>query len=215
MKFKVYKISLIIPLIFIAIGLFIGYCIFNKKDSLPNQWTITDNSNSSSIKFTNTKSLIKEIKSVKKIVPLEIELSDEILINDSWGNLEVFQKIKKINFYANCSYYVDLSELSSDSININDNSIELSIPKPKILSIDILTNKTIYNEPDLGLLRFGDIKLSTEDYGLIYKNVIDVFSEKMLSEDLYSKALEESELSIKKILYELIGSNKHITIHFL
>lgn len=214
MKLIKYKISLIIPLIFIVIGLFLGYSIFKNDDSLPNQWTITDNSNINKPKFATTESLVNEIRAVNKIVPLELELSDEIVINDSWGDLDILKKIKKINFYANCSYYIDLSTLSSESIKNTSNSIELHVSKPEVLSINILSDKTVYNEPELGLLRFGDISLSSEEYGLIYNDVVKVFTNKMLSEELYSKALTESETSLKKLVSDLVGNEKTVKIVF-
>ena len=214
MKIKKIRISLFLPFLFILIGLFIGFSLFNKNNELPNQWKITDNSNINNPKFISQESLVNEIKSVNKIVPLELELSDEVIINDSWGDIKIFEKIKRITFYANCSYYIDLSNLSNDSINTLDDKIQIFIPKPKILSINILSEKTTYTEPELGLLRFGDIKLSSEEYGVIYNDVLKIFSEKMLSQELYDKAMSESEIAIKKLITDITGSNKEIEINF-
>lgn len=214
MKIKNFKFSMTLPLVFILIGVFLGYSIFNKDKSLPNKWTLTDNTNINNPKYSSTESLVNEIRSVNKIIPLEMELSEEIIINDSWGDLRIFEKVKHINFFAKCSYSIDLSSLSTECVKNTNNNISITIPKPKVESISIIPNKTLYNQTEVGLFRFGDIEISSESYGLIYNDVIDAFYSKMMSEELYNQSLDASTNTIKKIISDLIGDNITIDVIF-
>lgn len=215
MKIFKRKIPLLVPLLFIIIGLYLGYSIFEKNDKLPSQWTITDNTNINRPKYASTESLVNEIKSVNKIVPLEIELSEEIVVNDSWGSLGIFEKIKTIKFYANCSYFIDLSAIDTSDVETSSNSLNISIPKPQVLSVNILGDKTLYNEPELGLFRFGDITLTSEEYGVIYNDISKVFNDKMMSDELYEQALTSSKTAIEDLLKDLLNNDAKINVNFI
>ena len=125
--------------------------------------------------------LVKEVRNVNKLIPLEIELSETLILDNTYFNLDIFKKSKKITFFANCAYCIDFSNLSSDDIELNDISKEIliKIPQPEIFSISIDESKTIYDEPELGLLRFGDLDLSSEDLKKMNEKLYDSFSTKM------------------------------------
>ena len=42
--------------------------------------------------------LINEIKNVNKLIPLEIELSETLTIDNTYFNLDIFKKSKKVTF---------------------------------------------------------------------------------------------------------------------
>lgn len=160
--------------------------------------------------------LINEIKNTNKIIPLEIELSKIITIDKSLGNLEIFEKYKRIKFFANCSYYIDLSLITDEDIKMNKNNstLDLNITKPEIFNIDILKDKTIYEETSNGLLRFGDIKLSSEEFNSIQEMVDDSFKEILQDKEIYDKALINSKKSITQLLQPIIGEDFTINISF-
>ena len=60
------------------------------------------------LKINSEESLIREIRNVNKIIPLEVELSQVITIDKSWGDFEIFQKFKRIKIFAKSSYSIDL-----------------------------------------------------------------------------------------------------------
>ncbi|CDG03084.1 DUF4230 domain-containing protein [Clostridium chauvoei] len=210
-----FKISFILPLIFIIIGIFLGYKIFTKPKTPPKQWTLTENENKN-VKFLTEESLVKEIRDVNKIIPLEIELSETIVVDKSWGDFEVFKKIKRIKFFANCSYAVDLSAIENKDITINKfkNEITLSLPKPKVFSVDIDEDKTIYEESSNGLLRFGDIKLTSEEFGVIQMEVAKTFESKMNDPEIYNKAVSNTTIVLEKVLNQIANNEMKVTINF-
>lgn len=177
---------------------------------------INNLSDSNTFKIISEESLLKEIKNVNKIIPLEVELSKIITIDKSWGNLEVFQKFKRIKFFANCSYSIDLSNLTTNDINIDSKKNELSInfPNPQIFSINIDKEKTIYEDSSNGLLRFGEIKLTSEEFNIIQNEVQKSFEETMKDDEIYEKVLSDSKVSIENLLNQITDKKMSISIYF-
>ena len=158
--------------------------------------------------------IINKIKDVNKLIPLEIELSQTLTVDNTYFNLDIFKKSKKITFFANCSYSIDFSTLSTNNIKIDNSNKEIyiTIPKIDIFSIDIDENKTIYGDTEVGLLRFGDLKLSSEEINEIYINANDMFSKKMNNQDFYTQTLKNAENSLESLLFNLTGEHYDITL---
>ena len=167
---------------------------------------------SSSILSNDT--LINEIKNVNKLIPLEVELSETLTIDNTYFNLDIFKKSKKITFFANCSYSIDFSTLSNSNFEINTvtKEVSITIPKIDIFSIDIDESKTIYSDTEVGFLRFGDLKLSSEELSSIYKNLNYLFTEKMNNPDFYEQAILNTEKSLRELLFNLTGEDYNVIL---
>ena len=204
---KFIKFICVILLIFIAI-IFVNNS--NWKHISKYQERIDD------INIFTEKNLINEIKNTNKIIPLEVELSKIITIDKSLGNLQVFEKYKRIKFFANCSYYIDLSQLKDEDIQMDEKNIKLNItiPSPEIFSINILRDKTIYEDTSNGLLRFGDIKLTSEEFDIIQDEVYKSFKETLEDKEMYDKAISNSELSLTNLINQIVGKDIEISISF-
>lgn len=208
-KFKTFKlIFLIIFIIFLSLILLYTKYPNKLKNLLPNALNIK----SSEILTEDT--LINEIKDVNKLIPLEIELSETLTVDNTYFNLDIFKKSKKITFFANCSYSIDFSTLSTNNIKIDNSNKEIyiTIPKIDIFSIDIDENKTIYGDTEVGLLRFGDLKLSSEEINEIYINANDMFSKKMNNQNFYTQTLKNAENSLESLLFNLTGEHYDINL---
>ncbi|MBU3134306.1 DUF4230 domain-containing protein [Clostridium gasigenes] len=210
-----FKLSLTLAFIFILIGVFLGYKIFLSPKTPPKQWKLTDN-DKKSVKFVSEESLINEIKSANKIIPLEIEFSESIIIDESWGNFTVFKKFKKIKFFANCSYAVDLSNISDNDIKLNSlkDEVELVLEYPKVFSVDLDEDKTIYEEVNNGFFRFGDVILTAEEHGVIEREVSKSFEKKMEDPEIYDKAVANTTLALEKLLNQITGSKLSVKVTF-
>lgn len=210
------RISLFVPFLLIILGIFIGYKIFVSPKNNPKQWTIPDVSGSG-IKYITEESLVKDIKNSNKLIPLELELSEIITIDDSWGSLGIFEKYKKISFTADCSYSIDLSDIQSSDLSLDPNSkkITIKIQKPTVYNVSINPEKTIYEEAITGLLRFGDLNISAEEYGIIEEAIIKNITLRMESSDLYQKACASSESSMKGLIKNILGDGIDVTVELL
>lgn len=160
--------------------------------------------------------MVNDIRDTNKIIPLELELSETITIDDSWGNWGVFEKYKKIIYTADCSYIVDLSTLTSSDIEMdtNNNKLQIKIPKPTIYNVNINHEKTIYEEAFTGLLRFGDLNLPSEEYGAIEREIKNSLTKKMTDSELYDKACTSSNQAIESLIKNILGNNIQLTINF-
>ena len=204
------RLKRIIKVTFITL-LFLSIIIFVFKINM-----INSSKQDEILSITEEENLIKEIRNTSKIIPLEIELSKSITIDKSWGNLEIFQKYKRIKFFANCSFFVDLSNIKEEDIIVdkNKNIIDITIPNPQIFTIDIIREKTIYEDSSNGLLRFGEIMLTSEEFEAVQKNVYKSFEETLNQKDIYEKAIYSSKISLTNLLEKIIGNDININISF-
>lgn len=167
---------------------------------------------SSSVLSNDT--LINEIKNVNKLIPLEVQLSETLTIDNTYFNLDIFKKSMRITFFANCAYAIDFSNLSNSNFEINtkNKEITITISQIDIFSIDIDESKTIYYDTEVGLLRFGDFKLSSEELNSIYKSLNSSFKEKMKNPEFYEQATLNTEKSLKELLLNLTGEDFTVKI---
>ncbi|MBS6889706.1 MULTISPECIES: DUF4230 domain-containing protein [Clostridium] len=202
------KNSLLIPCILIFLGIFIGYTIFLLPSKSKKQWTLPDASGTG-VKYLTEESIINNINETNLLIPLELELSETITVDDSWGDFSIFEKYKEITYFADCSYMIDLSKISSSDLKMNSTTrdVELNISAPTVYSVNINHNKTIYEEAVTGLLRFGDIELNAEEYGVIEREVKKRFTNKMNSKDLYDRACSSSNIALEKFLKTILGED--------
>ncbi len=166
------------------------------------------------IHVISEESLIREVRNVNKIIPLEVNLSESIVINKSFGSLEIFKKFKTITFFAKCSYSVDLSQLNTEDILL-DNELKqviLTLPQPQIYNITIDESKTKYYQPQLGLLRFGDIELSSEEYGEVRNTILLAFEKKLEDEKLNEKVIINTSIILEDLIYSLIDEDYSVVI---
>ena len=90
--------------------------------------------------------------------------------------------------------------------------MSITISQIDIFSIDIDESKNIYSDTEVGFLRFGDLKLSSEELSSIYKNLNYLFTEKMNNPDFYEKAILNTESSLKELLLNLTGEDYNVTL---
>jgi len=119
-----------------------------------------------------------------------------------------------LTFFATCSYSIDLSNLKQDDVEINKDTEEINVTLPnlEIFSINIDESKTIYSQPDLGMLRFGDIKISTEKLGYIRTKVTESFKNKMNDEGLHSEAISNTTILLENLISNLTEQSFKINI---
>jgi len=169
-----------------------------------------------SITYISEESLIKKINGVNKLITLELELSQMAIIDKSLGDLDFLKKYKRIKFFADCSYHIDLSKIGEEDITINpeEKTLSITVPKPDIYNISINEDKTIFEESQNGFLRFGEVKLSTEEFNSLQNEVLTNFEEKLKRDEIYEEALNKSKISIEELLSSLIKEEVEIKIYF-
>lgn len=213
MKFKIRKRTILAAVLSIVLLSFFSYKIakFFKSDSKP--WIVAD-ANDASKKFMTKDAVVKKIKQKQKLITTEVEMNEKVTIDNSWGDISVFKKLQNISFTGKGVYVVDLSLLKSSNISIdsNNNVITVKIPKPKVELVTIDESKTVYETPEKGLLRFGDIKLTAQEHEVMIENVKKTMSEKMNEEKYSKEALTNSQKSMEHILKSILNNNSKYTV---
>ena len=215
MKFRNKLLLKILSLILILF-IFLGYKILFSINNSPKEWKLPS-SDKTSIKFISEENLITDIKNANKLIPMELEISHTITVDDSWGDFDVFKKYKRITYTAWCSYCIDLSKLSDNDIALNysDKSVAIKIPMPTVYSININDDKTVYEETFTGLLRFGDLNLTSEEYGVIEKEIKNSIANNMKEDELYEKACYNSKNSVSNLLMQILGPDITVNVDFI
>lgn len=166
--------------------------------------------------FDLQQNIINSLKNTNKLITLEIELSQTLKIDKGFGNSDLFSKYQYVKFFADCSYYVDISNLNKDDIIIDklNNKLTLIVPKPKIYLININKNKTSFSESVNGLFRFGEINLSLDEISTLEENVYNSFKEAISKEDIYNKALSSSDLTLRNFILTITENDMEILLYF-
>ena len=148
---------------------------------------------------------------------METELEETITLNDSWGQFEIFKKLQTIHFYGRGIYSIDLSSLDTSSIKEDkiNNTLTLTVPTPFIKDIVIDENKTLYESPEMGILRVGEITLSPAEYDIIISHIKTRMKEKLSEIENMDKAKERSSLSLKSLVSTLCNvEQSKISVEF-
>ncbi|MFL0253322.1 DUF4230 domain-containing protein [Clostridium neuense] len=213
MRFNIRKRTILLALLFTILLCFFSYKLsgFFKGNSKP--WIVAD-ANDASKKFITKDTVIKKIHQKQKLITTEVEISEKTTIDNSWGNLDIFKKMQNISFTGKGVYVVDLSLLKSSNIYIdsNNNILAIKIPKPKVELVTIDESKTVYETPEKGLLRFGDIKLTAQEHEVMVENVKKAMLEKMNETEYSNKAIINSRKSMETIIKSILNSNSKYTI---
>lgn len=203
-KIKKGKIIFFSVLILALTFTYLGYKVYHTSKNQSDPWVVTDVSNNSG-KFISKETLIKDIKDKQSLITMETDLEETIILNDSWGEFEIFKKLQTIRFYGRCIYSIDLSSLNTDSIeeNKSNGSITITVPNPSIKDIILDENKTLYESPEMGILRFGDITLSPAEYDVILSHIKTRMKEKLSESENINKVKEKSTSSLKSLVSTL------------
>lgn len=196
-------------IILIYYKIFIPFNVFDKSK-------LTQPTINSSVKYLTEESIVNKIQNTEKIIPLETELSENIIIDNSWGSLGLFKKIKRIQYVGKGDYYLDLSALDKSQVTIDKFSkkITLTLEKPKLNNVYLLNDRTLYETTANGFLRFGEIKLTVEELNIIEREALSRM-EKKLSEDSYILIAEEnSKELLKKLISSLTKDEFNVDISF-
>lgn len=189
----------------VLLGFYIGYRIFVVPKNSTQTW-IVPNVQDTAKKFITKETLINEIHQKQELITMETQMSEKVTLDDSWGNLSIFKKVQNINYYGTGTYIVDLSTLNPENIQIDNNKKEVTVKVslPVIKSVNINEEKTEYQTPDNGFLRFGEIKLTTEESQMMLKNVKDKMLKKMSEQDYVAQASKASEATLINIVQTIL-----------
>jgi hypothetical protein len=220
LKFRTKALFILILICsFTTVGFLTAYRVFKIPSKAAEQWVVP-NVNTPSRKFVAKETLVSQIQQKQELIPLEIELTEKVTIDFSWGNTGAFKMLQSIYFTGKGIYAIDLSKLYVQNIVIDNakNTISLILPKPFVKIVSIDEQKTIYETPQKGLLRFGEIKMTPAEFQIMMSTAKIKMTEKLNSQELFGQALDNAEVSVTKLVKSIITNeiddNYNITVQF-
>jgi len=199
------KRTIILIVVCISFGFYIGYRLFVAPEKSKETWVVP-NLQDASKKFITEETLVSQIHQKQELITLEIDMTEKVTLDDSWGNLEIFKKVQSINYVGTGTYVIDLSTLKTENITIDnkDKKITVKSAAPTIKGVTVKEEKTEYQTPDNGLLRFGEIKLTPEENQMLLRNVKDKMLKKMAEQEFFSQATTSSKSTLIGLIQNII-----------
>lgn len=161
------------------------------------------------IKVLEEKAVVESVQELGNLEILKLNVNKNIKIKDG----KVFKKEQTIKFKSECTFKIDLTELTKDSVIINENEIKIFIAEPT-LDVSFLEDKT----------EFGEVETKWYDLG----NKIDMTMEEMediktkLKDEIYVSAMAELETAKEKtasaiegVLLNLTKENYKVNVIFI
>lgn len=155
------------------------------------------------IKKINIKeTLISDIKSSNELITMEVDLSQTLQWDISWGNAGILKKIQEVTFYGTGIYTTDLSSIEEEDIVVDEEkeSILIKINKPLIKQVTIDEKKTEIKSTENGLLRFGEVKMTIKDSERLRSTAKEKMEYKMTLEENTSLANEYTKSAVNELL---------------
>ena len=183
------------------LGFYAAYYIFVQPKVGNSPW-IVPNINDTSTKFITKDALVNEIREKQDLITMEVDMIEKVVIDNSWGDLSIFKKVQSVNYFGKGLFTVDLSQIKSENLVVQEDEkrLTIKIPEPIIKAITIDEEKTTYENPENGVFRFGEIKLTASENQTMVKSVKDKMSKKMLEFELYERASKTTEAIVKGLI---------------
>lgn len=213
------KRYIILIILGVGLGFYFSYRLSLAPKKTAQTWVVP-NIQDMSNKFITEETLINQIHEKQQLITMEVDMTEKVTIDDSWGSLSIFKKVQDINYFGTGTFVVDLSSLNNKNITIDNSShkIYVKVPAPSIKSITIQEEKTEYQTPETGLLRFGEIELSLEDNQALLKNAKEKMTKKLSEEEYIKEASKNSketlEALVKGIVETAVKDNYDVSIDF-
>ena len=204
-KTKKVLASILLALSIFGIGGFTSNFIKQQKEAKQYTNTIVVDD----IKVLEEKAVVESVQELGNLEILKLNVNKNIKIKDG----KVFKKEQTIKFKSECIFKIDLTELTKDSVIINENEIKIFIAEPT-LDVSFLEDKT----------EFGEVETKWYDLG----NKIDMTMEELediktkLKDEIYISAMEELETAKEKtasaiegVLLNLTKENYKVNVIFI
>lgn len=201
------KRTIFLMIFCISLGFFLSFRTFVLPQKSKKVWIVPDVQEISK-KFMTEETLVNEIQRKQELITLEVQMTEKVILNDSWGSLDIFKKLQSINYAGTGTYTVDLSSLKAENITIDDKlkKVTVKVAPPTIKGVSINEEKTEYQTPENGLLRFGEIKLTPEENQMILRNIKEKMLGKMSEQDFTSEAKASTEKTIRDLIQSIVLS---------
>lgn len=160
------------------------------------------------IKTSISDVVLLEAKETMKYTVLEQRCRVEQVIDDSWFEWDIFKKTKKITYEGVGYYVVDLSKISKDDVDVDNDSkiVTITVPKAQFDHVDIDIGKSGFTKTDTGLLRYGEIKLTSEQQAILMEKAEKQLEKTLKNDQGINAANASAKEGLKKLFSPIVTS---------
>lgn len=161
-----------------------------------------------SLELSITDSILGEARETSELIVLEQDICATQVWDKSWGDWDVFSKTKTITIFGTGYYVVDLSNISANSITVDEEklTVTVNIPDPTLKNVDVNLEKTEFQETDNGLFRFGEIKVTAEQSTIMLAKCEEAMEKQLSTDNMTQKAKESADKKIVGILQPVVNA---------
>ena len=138
-----------------------------------------------------------------RLIIYTAELSEVVsLANEGWGGFKWNSTYKEAKYFGLAEYTVDLSQLSEEDFIVNNELkiLTVRIPYPVLSPINILDDRTQFNDTEKGWLGPKDVELTPEEHTKIMLEVKEKMKAQLIDQNIMAKANEEAKTVVAELL---------------
>ena len=153
--------------------------------------------------------IIEQFNKESQLVVSSADASIELNLKQT-GVFDVglLNKTQKITYKGTGRFYVDMSNLSQDNIDVDEENktVTIFVPHTKLLPIEIDPNRFESEDAKKGLLAFGDLKFTPKEYNDLQTEVKTKLEKRINVKENRLKADDNAILEITKIYEPIVKS---------
>lgn len=129
-----------------------------------------------------------------------------VITDTGFMGWEVFKKVQTLNYTTSGYYTVDLGELTNDSVSVNEDTKEITIyiPHAELGPIEIDFSKFTASDIDGGLLAWGTIKFTPDEYNQIQVLMVDNVMAELTGSEYLSQADAAAVTAVKDLVEPIV-----------
>jgi len=142
--------------------------------------------------------ILKEARQEQELVVWEQDVQVDTQVSSELASLAIFRKTKVVHSYGTGVYAVDLSQITDDSITVDDSArtVTIAIPRTHLRYITKDLDKTEFEDTDHAILAFGDLKLTQEQQSVLERSIEDAMRTELTTDDEYAQADDAALLMV-------------------
>lgn len=153
--------------------------------------------------------IIEQFNKESQLVVSSADASIELYLKQN-GVFDVglLNKTQKITYKGTGRFYVDMSDLSQDNIDVDEENktVTIFVPHTKLLPIEIDPNRFESEDAKKGLLAFGDLKFTPKEYNDLQTEVKTKLEKRINVKENRLKADDNAISEITKIYEPIVKS---------
>ena len=153
--------------------------------------------------------IIEQFNKESQLVVSSADASIELNLKQT-GVFDVglLNKTQKITYKGTGRFYVDMSDLSQDNIDVDEENktVTIFVPHTKLLPIEIDPNRFESEDAKKGLLAFGDLKFTPKEYNDLQTEVKTKLEKRINVKENRLKADDNAISEITKIYEPIVKS---------